>query len=317
MIGVLGGMGPKATADFLMKLVDATPVNGDADHIPVVALSHPQIPDRSRAIIDGGPSPLPELISMAKILKLAGADFGVIPCNTAHHWYNDLDDHSELEFLHIVDAVCQALKDRNTDQGCVGLMATPGTIKSGFYQYRLAELGYQCHIPDEASMVRIQHGIANVKANDLKTGHQILMQEAKLLQDRNITTIILGCTELPLVLSDPELFIDSSQALAEACVLKANKSRTSTPLALIQEIGHASKIAQSELMITDLSRALCVTPIAGEACEALMVRLSKVDFTLPVSPIGEFIHYTWAASILGYLRTWALGLGYRVAGDHK
>ena len=240
MIGVLGGMGPKATADFLMKLVDATPVNSDADHIPVVALFHPQIPDRSHAIINGGPSPLPELISMAKTLKSAGADFVVIPCNTAHHWYNDLVDHVELEFLNIVDAVCQALIYRGADKGSIGLMATPGTLKSGFYQHRLAELGYQCHVPNKVSIVRIQRGIEAVKANDLKAGRQILVQEVKALQDRNITTIILGCTELPLVLNDPELFIDSSQALADACVRKANNYRPSTPIAFIQKIEHNS-----------------------------------------------------------------------------
>lgn len=289
MIGVLGGMGPKATADFLMKLVDATPVNGDADHIPVVALSHPQIPDRSHAIINDGPSPLPELISMAETLKLAGADFGVIPCNTAHHWYDDLVDHCEMEFIHIVDTVCQALIERGADNGCVGLMATPGTIKSGFYQYRMAELGYQCHVPDEASMVRIQRGIAAVKANNLKTGRQILSQEAKALQDRNITTIILGCTELPLVLSDPKLYIDSTQALAEACILKASKPLPTAPLARGPEVEHISNAAQSELIATDLSHARYAFLIAREACKSLMVRLSGGKFSLLAFLAGSFV----------------------------
>ncbi len=80
MIGVLGGMGPMATADFLTKLIGATPAKRDSDHIPVIVQSLPQIPDRTKAILEGGPSPLPDMISMTNKLKIAGADYGVIAC---------------------------------------------------------------------------------------------------------------------------------------------------------------------------------------------------------------------------------------------
>jgi aspartate racemase len=227
MIGVLGGMGPMATADFLKKLINATSAERDSDHIPFIAYSLPQIPDRTVAILDNGPSPLPYLISMSKVLKTAGADFGVIACNTAHHWYDDLIGSTDLEFIHIADAVSAALRQRELPSKKIGLMATPGTIASGFYQAHLARFGYDCQVSDDSGIELIHAGIKDVKANDLLGAYDKFMVEVEAFQRKNITTIILGCTELPLVLDNPNIFIDSNQALAEACVLKAFEKRAS------------------------------------------------------------------------------------------
>ncbi|MCP4934386.1 MAG: aspartate/glutamate racemase family protein [bacterium] len=221
MIGVLGGMGPMATADFLTKLIGATPAKRDRDHIPVIVQSLPQIPDRTKAILEDGPSPLPDMISMTKKLKTAGADYGVIACNTAHHWYDNLVSATGLEFLHIADAVCIELKKRNTRPDGLGLMATPGTIGSGFYQDRLAKAGFSCHIPDSCAIERIYEGIEAIKANNLTKGHEILFKEASSFQRHRVKTVILGCTELPIILNDTSCFIDANLALANACVARS------------------------------------------------------------------------------------------------
>ncbi len=221
MIGVLGGMGPMATADFLSKLVIATPATQDRDHIPVIVQSIPQVPDRTSAILGEGPSPLPEMISMASKVKAAGAEFGVIACNTAHHWYDELVYASQLEFIHIADAVLNVLEKQQDKSSLIGLMATPGTIKSGFYQERLTRSGFRIHAPDSNALLRIHAGIKHVKANELEIGYSILSREIDEFHKLGVETIILGCTELSVIFEDSDKFIDSNLALAKACVVRS------------------------------------------------------------------------------------------------
>lgn len=91
MIGVLGGMGPAATVDFLAKLVRLTPAHRDQDHIPVVVVSDPRVPDRVGPIMQGhGPSPLDALCRAISTLEQAGAACIAIPCHTAHFWYDQM-----------------------------------------------------------------------------------------------------------------------------------------------------------------------------------------------------------------------------------
>ncbi len=107
ILGVLGGMGPLATVDFLQKLIEETPASRDQDHIPVIAYSVPQIPDRPLAILGKGESPLPHMLEGIHTLKRAGAQAIAIACNTAHYWYDDLVLQGGLPILHIADAACR------------------------------------------------------------------------------------------------------------------------------------------------------------------------------------------------------------------
>jgi len=90
MLGVLGGMGPMATVDFLKKLVEATPAARDQDHLGVMVAQAPGIPDRTGAILGEGPDPLPAMTIALRRLEAAGATRIAIPCNTAHHWHGAL-----------------------------------------------------------------------------------------------------------------------------------------------------------------------------------------------------------------------------------
>src|SRR5688572_3963986 len=106
ILGVLGGMGPLATVDLLQKLIEETPATRDQDHVPFVAYSVPQIPDRPSAILSGAESPLPHMLAGIATLKNAGAGTVAIACNTAHYWYDDLVQQGGLPILHIADAAC-------------------------------------------------------------------------------------------------------------------------------------------------------------------------------------------------------------------
>ena len=108
MLGVIGGMGPLASADFFRKLIDATPAACDDEHIPVLIHSVPQLPSRPAAILRGGASPLPALMKARDRLVAAGATMLAMPCNTAHHWHAELAANS-VPFPHIADAVAVEL----------------------------------------------------------------------------------------------------------------------------------------------------------------------------------------------------------------
>src|SRR3546814_858978 len=148
-LGLLGGMGPGATADVLTKIISATPAARDQDHVPVLVHCVPQIPDRTDALLGRGPSPEAALIDGTLALRRAGADFMAIACNTAHHWYEAVRHAADRPVIHIADAVVSEIRASNKP-GAVGLLATAGTIKSGFYQRALRAEGFAPCVPDPA-----------------------------------------------------------------------------------------------------------------------------------------------------------------------
>jgi aspartate racemase len=137
-------MGPLATADFLRKLVDATPAERDQDHVPVLVYSVPQIPERVPAILGRGESPLPAMRAGVDVLVRAGAQCVAIACNTAYHWFDALAAACPVPILHIADAAVAEIGDARR----IGLVATAGTLQSGFYQQRLAAAAREIVLPD-------------------------------------------------------------------------------------------------------------------------------------------------------------------------
>ncbi|MDL1860310.1 aspartate/glutamate racemase family protein, partial [Betaproteobacteria bacterium PRO7] len=133
MLGVIGGMGPLATADFFRKLVDETPAVNDEDHVPVLIHSVPQLPRRPPAILANGESPLPALRQVRDRLLAAGATALAMPCNTAHYWYDELAIDCPVPFLHIVDAVCDELAAAVPPGARLGIIATRATLAGGVY----------------------------------------------------------------------------------------------------------------------------------------------------------------------------------------
>lgn len=219
IVGVLGGMGPLATADFMAKVIALTPAERDQDHVPMIVYSVPQVPDRSASILEGAESPLPAMRQGLQTLLGTGAECIAITCNSAHYWFDDLAGESTVPILHIVDAVGAAMARRGINDGPVGLLATAGTVSAGIYQARLDAHGYECVVPgDRDQEDLVTRGIALVKAGHLEDARAPLETAAAGLRERGVRMLILGCTEIPLVLTDGDDYLDSTQALAEACV---------------------------------------------------------------------------------------------------
>ena len=223
LLGVLGGMGPLATVDFLAKLVGATPAAGDADHVPFVAASLPQIPSRVAAILAGGASPLPALVDARDRLLSAGATLLAMPCNTAHHWHDALARGIDVPFLHIADAAAAEVASRLPAGAVVGVLATEATHAIGLYSTRLERAGYRVAVPGDAADVRaVAEGIAAVKRGDAAAGGRQFARVLAALQREGAGAIVLGCTEVPPGLAaagiPPDVpWVDPTDALARAC----------------------------------------------------------------------------------------------------
>jgi aspartate racemase len=222
MIGVLGGMGPAATVDFLTKLVRLTPAERDPDHVPVVVVSDPRIPDRVAPIMEGrGPSPLPALRAGIRTLEQAGAACVAIPCHTAHFWYEEMLEASNVPILHITDAVLAELARRRGTDGPLGLLATAATLRAGFHQERLGAAGYACIVPTAEIMATcVLPAIALVKRNRALEATPLVCRALEHLLERGAQRVLLACTELPLATpaaSQPAC-VDATEALARACI---------------------------------------------------------------------------------------------------
>jgi aspartate racemase len=226
-VGVLGGMGPMATADFFRKLIEETPAQRDQDHLPVVIYSVPQMPSRDKAITQGGESPFPQMLAGLHALKQQRADFVAIPCNTAHFWYEDLCREGGIPILHIVDAVCDELSHGHSIEGPIGLLSTEATLLSRIYHDRLLQRGIELIVnPPEERAAFINPGIELVKCGRLEEAGIAVQRAVACLLERGAKKLILGCTELPVALEaidspSKENCIDATRALARASVSRA------------------------------------------------------------------------------------------------
>lgn len=224
MIGVLGGMGPLATADFFSKVIAATAAARDEDHVPLLIQSDPRVPSRPGAILHGGVSPLPRLMAGRDRLIAGGAEAIVMPCNTAHYWYRQLADDCPVPFLSIVQACCDEAASCVQPGARVGLIATGATLSTGMFSTPLRQRGYEPIVPpDDELACTVLPAIERVKAGFPTEAGAMLAGSVQALLDRGARTVILACTETPLALDaigSPlrAQCIDSTAALARACV---------------------------------------------------------------------------------------------------
>lgn len=225
VLGVLGGMGPLASAHFMVRLTLLTPASKDQEHIPAVLWSDPRVPDRGRAMETGGADPYPWLLAGVEGLKRAGCGAIVIPCNTAHVWYDRLASEAGLPIPHIVDAAGTDLARVGIKPGRIGLMGTAMTLRTKLYQQRLTSLGWDCIEPTEAQMARlVTPSIALVKSNQVADAYEPLAEVVNSLAARGASAVVLGCTEIPLGIQAGPVdrlnvpVIDTIDALARAAI---------------------------------------------------------------------------------------------------
>lgn len=220
-VGIIGGMGPMATADLFKKIIMNTPASKDQEHLHVLIDNNTNIPDRTAALLEGAESPLPQLKESADRLANAGAEFLIMPCNTAHGFYEPLSAYAKIPVLNMIDLTMKALKKDGIS--CAALFATTGTIRTGIYQKYAGDI--ELLLPDEEEQDALMDMIyGGVKAGKTDFDASKVQKAAERLQKAGAQAIILGCTELPLAYEQYGLDfanVDPTLVLAKGAVAYA------------------------------------------------------------------------------------------------
>lgn len=217
-IGIIGGMGPKATCDLMQKIIMCTDAKNDQEHIHILVDCNTNIPDRTKAIFGKGESPVPEIIKSAKNLQSMGADLLVMSCNTAHYFYDNVVKHLDVDLLNMPDETAIYLKNMGVKK--VGVLATDGTIQSGIYEKSLKKQGIEAIYPSSENQKFIMELIYDyIKSGRDDYDDSRLKDILDELKQKGAEKIILGCTELPIAferlgankdLVDPTLILAGS-----------------------------------------------------------------------------------------------------------
>ena len=219
-LGILGGLGPMATVYFYDMLVRHTKATCDQDHLDVIISSRASTPDRTSYILgQSTENPFDIMARDAQRLVTFGADVLAIPCNTAHYFYDRLNETISVPILNMVEETVLEAKAR----GCcrVGILATSGTVQTGTYSRMCERHGLEFVCPDESR----QQDLMNVIYGDIKQGKRPDMARffavADSLKRQGCTRVILGCTELSIIKKDEQLdafYIDSMSVLAKNAI---------------------------------------------------------------------------------------------------
>lgn len=230
-VGVIGGVGPMATVYYMQRVIEMTKAGCDQEHINMLVFNDCDIPDRTAFITEKSPdNPLPVMVEDAKRLEAAGCEFVVIPCNTAHYFYDKLEQAVEIPVVNIVEETIRYAKARVQDLSCVGIMATTGTIVTGTYQKYAQRAGLSFAVPDEDE----QDLLMQIIYDGVKAGKPVPRADfdrvANHLRAKGAQCLILGCTELSVLkrdlpINDPDV-LDSIDVLASETVRRSGKPFT-------------------------------------------------------------------------------------------
>lgn len=226
ILGVLGGLGPMATAYFLELIIKMTDAETDQEHLQSIVMNFPTIPDRTAYILGNSQeSPLEPMVALGQQLKAMGAGIIATPCITAHYFHQQLQEGIGLPMIHGIECIAQQLKAAGIDR--VGLMATDGTVQSGIFQRQVEALGMELVLPDEQG----QAGVMKLIYQQVKAGKE---PDAKLfeaikqqLRSKGAQVVVLGCTELSLLKKKFPLgngILDALEVLAQESILACGKN---------------------------------------------------------------------------------------------
>lgn len=225
LLGVIGGLGPMATAYFMELITAMTDAARDQDHLRMIVYSAPDIPDRTEYILGKSKDdPLPGIVEAGRALRTMGAGLLAIPCITAHYFHNEIEAQVGVKTLHAINESAELLCAAGVH--CVGLMATDGTLKSGLFQKALAQKGIRLLMPSEEGQRRVMSLIYD----DVKQGRAPNMtafgQVRDELRAQGAQVVLLGCTELSVIKRDHDLgegILDVMEVLASAAVTACGK----------------------------------------------------------------------------------------------
>lgn len=243
--GVIGNMGPEADAlfqDIVAKMEIKHGALKDQDHMGMIVVKNPDIPDRSEAINEGGKDPVDEMVKSAKLLEQVNAQFAVMTCNTAHYFRERVQAKTDVYIVDMLKTTVDQIKAQDPES-VVGILCTNGTYNSGIYDTYLDQAHLVYVKPDSYSQEHYVHSAIygevtgektacgqairetnGIKAGEFERNAELLSKAINQFVEQGVTSVVLGCTELPLVRESLELrfpnisFIDPMEAVAERVV---------------------------------------------------------------------------------------------------
>jgi len=220
IVGILGGMGPEATVSLFSRIVEKTPARRDQDHIKIIVYNNPTIPDRTQSILHDGKSPLPMLKQGARFLEQSRADFVAIPCNSAHYYLDKIRASVNIPVMDMINETALIIRENK-----VGLLATDGTVQIGLYHKACINRGIEIITPSMDEQKKVMQVIYDVKAGKDKLPlKKKIATLVRNIQKRGVEALVLGCTELSLVLTQSEAGLplyDALDILAQTIVNEA------------------------------------------------------------------------------------------------
>ena len=229
IVGIFGGMGPEATANFYAEIVRLTPAKKDQEHLPVLIYSLPQVPDRSTCIASGSREIVPYITHAVQKLQSGGASFIAIPCNTVHYYHEDMQRAVRIPVLNMITETADALQREHPKAGTIGLLATSGTVRSKLYENEFTKRGLKVLLPRETTQqCCVMDAVYSIKSGGSKqTQANLLAKAANELIARGAEVIVLGCTEIPLAFDVKRSrvpVVNATQVLARAAIREHQKA---------------------------------------------------------------------------------------------
>lgn len=219
-LGVIGGLGPMATAYFLQLVIQMSDAKTDQEHIEILLHSKPQIPDRTQFILgQSAEDPAGQIAEIGEELVAMGAELIAIPCVTAHFFQRQLEKAIRVPIVDAIEETAVYLREEGISR--VGILATDGTVQSGLFQKAFLRHGIRCSLPDPEGQKLVMHLIYE----KIKAGRTVDMplfeQVSGQLSAQGAQTVLLACTELSLIKRDYSLqagFLDVMEILARSVV---------------------------------------------------------------------------------------------------
>ena len=219
VVGIIGGMGPGATALLFQKLIDYTDATADSEHIHIIIDNNTSIPDRTTAILAGDETPAKYICESGKHLEQCGADLLIIPCNTSHYFYDVIQREMNIPVINMIRETAKVCVEKGYSK--VGILATTGTCKTHTYDRELQKLGIESIYPDDEGQKKVMEIIYNQVKAGKRIDASIIDQTLKKMTIKGAQAFILGCTELPFAIKNGDFgyhFLDSLEILAKKTV---------------------------------------------------------------------------------------------------
>lgn len=220
-LGILGGMGPEATHFFYKKIVEGTPASCDQEHIPTLIFSNTQIPDRSAKIESQDFDEIHAcMINSARILEAGGAEILMIPCNTAHYFFDVIKNNISIPIINMIEETANHI-NASKQASKVGILGTNATVRTGLYQKAFSQYDIDIIVPNEEDQDIVMSSILQVKAgNSSSEVTDTLLPVKARMRERGVQRFVLGCTEIPLLFQKTggEDLIDPMDIMAKVAI---------------------------------------------------------------------------------------------------